>query len=123
MRVITVRPNDKPWMNSIIRQSIHRRNRLLRKYNKKKLPEDWNLYKTQRNLTVSIIRKEKASYYAKLNAMLSNPKISAKKWWGVVKSIYGTKVCSTIPPLKESDIYVYDPKEKVKLFNDYFETR
>jgi hypothetical protein len=25
--------------------------------------------------------------------------------------------------LKESDIYVYDPKEKVKLFNDYFETR
>ena len=96
---------------------------MLRKYNKKKLPGDWNLYKTQHNLTVSIIQKEKASYYAKLNAMLSNPKISTKKWWGVVKSIYGTKVCSTIPPLKESDIYVYDPKEKVKLFNDYFETR
>ena len=52
--------------------------------------------------------------------MLSNPKISAKKWWGVVKSIYGTKVCSTIPPLKENDIYVYDPKEKAKLFNVYF---
>jgi hypothetical protein len=93
-------------------------NRLLRKYNKKKLPKDWNLYKTQRNLTVSIIRKEKASYYVKLNAMLSNPKISAKKWWGVVKSTNGTIVCSTIPP--RNYIYVYDPKEKAKLFNDYF---
>jgi hypothetical protein len=50
--------------------------------------------------------------------MLSNPKISAKKWWGVVKSIYGTKVCSTIPP--RNYIYVYDPKEKAKFFNDYF---
>ena len=50
--------------------------------------------------------------------MLSNPKISAKKWWGVVKSIYGTKVCSTIPP--RNYIYVYDRKEKAKLFNDYF---
>ena len=119
-RVITVRPNDKPWMNSIIRRSIRRRNRLLRKFQKNKLAKDWSLYKTQRNLTVSIIRKEKASYYEKLNAMLSNPKLSAKKWWGVVKSIYGTKVCSTIPPLKENDIYVYDPKEKAKLFNDYF---
>ena len=39
-RVITVRSNDKPWMNSIIRRSIPMRNRLLRKYNKKKLPED-----------------------------------------------------------------------------------
>jgi NAD(P)H-flavin reductase len=93
---------------------------LLPKYNKKKLPKDWNLYKTQRNLTVSIIRKEKASYYVKLSPMLSNPKISAKKWWGVVKSIYGTKVCSTIPPLKENYIYVCDPNEKAKLFNDYF---
>jgi hypothetical protein len=52
--------------------------------------------------------------------MLSNPKISFQKWWGMVKSIYGTKVCSTIPPLKENDIYVYDPKEKAKLLNDYF---
>jgi hypothetical protein len=58
------------------------RNRLLGKYNRKKLPKDWNLYKTQRNLTVHIIRKEKASYYVKLNATLSNPKKSAKKWWG-----------------------------------------
>ena len=32
-------------------------------------------------------------------------------------------MCSSIPPLKENDIYIYNPNEKAKLFNDYFVTQ
>jgi hypothetical protein len=38
-------------------------------------------------------------------------------WMGVVKSIYGTRICSTIPPLKENDIYVYMIKRKRRNFS------
>ena len=79
-REITIRPSDKPWMNNIIRRSMRRRNRLLRKFRSTKLLIDWSRYKIQRNHTVSIIRKEKALFYAKLNSILSNPSLNAKRW-------------------------------------------
>lgn len=120
LREVTIRPRDKPWMTGKIRRSIRKRDRLLRKFRSTNSLADWNKYKKQRNLTVSIIRKEKVLYFAKVNSMLCDPKLNAKKWWGVVKSLYGVKACSQIPPLKEGDIFISDSLQKAELFNNYF---
>jgi hypothetical protein len=35
-RIVVIRPNDKPWMTSAVRSAIHKRNRILKQFSKKK---------------------------------------------------------------------------------------
>ena len=51
---------------------------------------------------------------------MSNPSTSVKKWWNIIKSYYGIKAGISVPPLQEGDSYIFDPKEKADVFNDYF---
>ena len=115
-----IRPGDKPWMNGAIRQAIRKRDRLLKAYTKFKSSSTWEKYRINRNVVVKLIRKAKLDYQQKTNELLSNPETSAKKWWNVAKSFYGSKVSSAIPPLYEHNNYVFDSKDKADLFNDFF---
>lgn len=99
-----IRPNDKPWMNGDIRRAIRKRDRLLKVYTRYKCPSKWENYRVQRNLVVHLIRKAKLDYNHKINEQLSNPITSAKKWWNIVKSFYGIKVSTAIPPKRQSRI-------------------
>ncbi len=119
-RTVTIRPRDKPWMNSGIRKEIRKRNRLLKYYCSHKSPEAWENYRVQRNLTTSHIRAAKETFYVKLNEKLQNPEIVPKKWWGLIKLHYGNKIHSNIPALVDGDRVITDSKEKATLFNDYF---
>ena len=116
---VMICPGDKPWMNGAIRRAIRKRNRLLKSYTKFKSSSKWEKYRINRNLVIKI-RKAKLDYQQKTNEMLSNLATSAKKWWNVAKSFYGSKVSSAIPPLYENNNYVFDPKDKADLFNDFF---
>ena len=41
-------------------------------------------------------------------------------WWNLVNSsVYGFKAESSIPPLYESDRYIFYPKEKADIFNEF----
>lgn len=120
---IVVRPNDKPWMNSKIRNAIRKRNRLLKFYCRRKNSITWERYRLQRNLTTTLIRSCKAKYFEKLNTKLQDPKLVTKKWWGIVKSLYGSKIHSSIPPLSDGDRIITDAKEKATIFNQYFITQ
>ena len=71
----------------------------------------------QRNLTTTLIRICKTKYFANLNMKLQDPKLGPKKWWGIVKSLYGSKIQSTIPALFDGDRVITDAKEKATLFN------
>ena len=122
-RTVTIRPRDKPWVNSEIRRAIRKRNRLLKYYCRHKSPEAWEIYRRQRNFTTTLIRKRKLIYYDTLNAKLQNPKIGPKKWWSIVKSLYGSKIQCSTPTLIENNCLVSDAKEKAALFNDYFVTQ
>ena len=61
----------------------------------------------QKNM-VRLIRSAKINYSAKLNLPLSDPLTSAKRWWGIVKSIYGNKHYSAIPAIYDGDNLVSD---------------
>jgi hypothetical protein len=87
-REITVRPEDKPWMNGSIRQAIRRRDRLLKRFSNIKSVLSWERYRTQRYLVVKLIRRAKMEHQRKINTLLADPTTSAKKWWGISKSLY-----------------------------------
>ena len=119
-KIVMIRPGDKSWMNGAIRRAIRKCDRLLKAYTKFKSSFKWEKYRINRNLVFKLIRKAKLDYQQKTNEILSNPATSAKKWWNVAKSFYGSKVSSAIPPLYENNNYVFDPKDKADLFNDFF---
>ena len=107
-------------MNGKVRGAIRKRNRLLKIYSRLKSPASWEKYRIQRNYTSSLMRHSKKIYYENLNSKLSDPTICSKKWWGIVKSLYGQKIQGTIPPLVEGSRTIFDAKEKAELFNEYF---
>jgi hypothetical protein len=122
-REVIIRARDKPWMTSTIRSAMRKRDRFLRKFRLTKSLTDWNKYKSQKNLTVGIVRKEKLLYFNKLNSTLSDPKLNTKNWWKVVKTVYGSKACAQIPPIKKGGIFISYPLKKGELFNNYVVTQ
>jgi hypothetical protein len=80
----------------------------------------WDRYRQQRNLTTSLIRSNKKKYFSNLNERLQDSSTSSKCWWGIVKSLYGSKMQMSIPTLIEGASYICCSKEKAELFNDYF---
>ena len=83
LKIVTIRPRDKPWMTGAVRRAIRKRNRQLRTHNNRPNEYSWENYRKQRNLTTQLIRSAKQSYYDKVNKDLSNPLISSKKWWSI----------------------------------------
>ena len=110
---VVVRPRDKPWMNSEIRRAVRRRNRLLKIFCQNKLPENWEVYRLQRNFTTSLTGRHK----------LQDPLLGAKKWWGLIKQFYGNTIQTTVPSLLGGDCLVTDSKDKAILLNDYFSSQ
>ena len=74
-RTVVIRPRDKPWMNSLIRKSIRKRDRLLKLNSRYRTLSTWGRYKQQRNLTTSLIRSRKMEYYKNVNLKLQDPNL------------------------------------------------
>ena len=86
-------------MNGAIRKAIRKRNRLLKLFNKSKTQSAWEKYRQQRNFTTSLIRKNKVKYFEEVDLKLRDPCTGPKKWWGIVKALYGQKLHSSVPTL------------------------
>ena len=57
LKIVTIRPKDKPWMTGEIRLAIRKCDRYIRTYNNNnKLSAAWESYRKQRNQTVSLIQ-------------------------------------------------------------------
>ena len=61
-KTVTIRPNDKPWMNGRNRLSIRKRNCFLKMHNKKSTLNLWECYHLQHNHTTYLIRNAKKVY-------------------------------------------------------------
>ena len=120
LKTVTIRPNDKPWMDSKVRLAIRRRDRLLRIHNLRPSPVTWESYRAQCNIVTSLIRFAKKSFYESANRELSKPDINRKKWWSIVNRVCGRENSSSIPPIVENEVPIFDPKEKACIFNEYF---
>ena len=104
LKTVTIRPNDKPCMDSKVRVAIRGRDRLLRIHNKRPSPVTWESYRAQRNIVTSLIRFAKKSFYERANKDLSNPDINCKKWWSIVNRVCGRENSSSIPTIVENEV-------------------
>ena len=59
-RIFSIRLRDKSWVDSYVRLAMRKRNSLLKLYCKCKTRASWEKYRQQRNLTTTLIRKNKA---------------------------------------------------------------
>ena len=84
-----IRPRDKPWMDSSVRLAIRKQDHLMTLYCKYKKQASVEKYLQQRNLTMTLIRKNKAKYFHKVNAKLQDVTTGVKAWWSfLVKGLY-----------------------------------
>ena len=86
-KTITVRPNDKPFMNNLIRNKIRHRNRIHHKAKTSNNPDHWKKFREIRNEIISLVRKAKEDYKCKLTSQLIDKNIPPGKWWRIAKSV------------------------------------
>ena len=118
---VSIRPNDKSWLNSQVRLAIRKRNRFLSLHNKNPTQISWERYRFKQNQTNYLIQTVKKNYLRKLNCDLYDSSVSDKKWWSLVKQVYDSRLSSlSSSALIGNDILISDPLEKACLFNSFF---
>lgn len=123
-KIITVRPNDKPWMNNTIRLKMRQRNRIHRKAKIINTPHYWERFRYLRNETLDLIRAAKKNYIKKLENCLNENSVPPDKWWKIAKSITNfTNKSSSIPPLESDNQTINHPIDKAEILNNHFSNR
>ena len=69
-RVVTIRPNDKPWFNSELRRKIRKRDRLRKQAIKKNSTAIYEKYRKQRNHVNNVKKAIKQAYYIDLYGLI-----------------------------------------------------
>ena len=119
-KTIICRPLDPPWLTTYIRKLIRKRKRLFSKFKKSKNANDFDNYKTFRNIVTNEIRKSKKEQIDKLTENINNNTNCSKDWWKTLKAFIKPNQTSSIPPLNvNGDIYS-DNTDKATILNDYF---
>jgi len=118
---IVIRPNDRPWMNGLIRKLMRERNRKHKIAKRKNRPLDWQQFRTIRNRVISEIRKAKRNYDEKLDHKINN-ECNTKCWWRLVKQYFkkGNNKSSKFPPLEINGEIIDDETSIANALNDYF---
>ncbi len=122
-RTINKRKKDKPWMTGYIRHLLSQRNKWNGIFGKSGKLED----RTERNRLRSLCKKEiriaKAKYRINQTAQLSDPNIGVKKYWSIMKEIYGNKIKASIPTLIDDNVTYSTDIDKANLFADLFSSQ
>ena len=120
-KVVTIRPNEHPWITCQIRNLIRKRKRTFRKYKKTQNLLFWEKFKILRNQIVSNIRSSKKNYFDKLEEILSKENVNSKIFWKTSKQVMGLQKSNhTIPTLKLNDKFAEKDIDKANMLNDYF---
>ena len=95
-----VRANQAPFINKTINKEIMKRSRLRNKFLNTKSDIDRKAYNKQRNLCVSLIRREKKNFFNNIN---TRDITNNKTFWKTVKPLFTDKIQtkSKITPIEK----------------------
>ena len=83
-KIVTIRPDDYPWINGKIRKLIRKRKRLFRKARKSNNNVQlWHKFKTVRNKVIYEIRASKNNYFENLANSINIDNPNPKLFWKV----------------------------------------
>ena len=88
VKMKTLRFNNNPFMNKVLRKAIMTRSRLKDKFNSNSSAKKWKSYKKQRNFCLKLLRQTKEKYFNNINVK----KVSDNKtFWKSVKPFFSNK--------------------------------
>ena len=123
-KVVTIRPNDYPWITCYIKTLMRRRRRLYNKLKKTNSLHFWNQFKILRNKTTDLIRKSKQDYFDKLENILTHGNFNSKQFWKTSKQLLKLgKSSQSIPTLYHNNKYAETELQKANMLNDYFSSQ
>ena len=123
---VTIRPNDKPWMDSLLKKTIRIRNRLRTKAQKTKRESDWISFRKIRNKVNNMKKFAISHFYDNIDSQLKDASTNDNKlYWKLLKHFFNTKSSSELPPIQYTDSNGKDKSafsdlEKIELLNNYF---
>lgn len=83
---VVIRPNDKPWYDSIIRSTSRKRDRMKRKATKSDKSEDWHKYKQLRNKVNNLKKHAKEKFYNNIeNEIIEANTNNTELYWKLIK--------------------------------------
>lgn len=103
-----------------IRILLRRRDRAWKRYKRTGSVEHQQLFKDLRRQVTARIRQTKREYIDRLNSRLEDPTCPPKEYWRLVRSVYGNKTLSSIPPITNEGVAIAAAESKAELFNTYF---
>lgn len=118
----TIRPKDKEFMNSYIRQLMTKRDRMHKQL--KRNPNNENLkyeYREIRKTIVTEIGRSKFGWETKRDKILSEGEFSNRKWWKFAKTLITTSSPPSIndTPLLDGNDIISDDLDKANLINKF----
>ena len=77
-------------------------------------------FRSLQNNLANTIETTKQQYFAKIAKKLSDPNISSKTYWSILKYFLTDKKVPCIPPIFHENRFITDFREKAELFNSFF---
>ena len=114
------RANNSLHMSKPLRKAIMKRSKLKNIANKTKLLEDMTNYRKQRNLVVSLNRKEKKKLFDSVNVNSGN----SNNFWKICKPLFTNKVDAIKEKilLVEGNNIISNDNDIATVFNEFFNT-
>ena len=120
-QLIRFSDKDPPWMSLELKTAIKRKHRVYKKFLQRGRSQDnMNKVKAVQYEVSKMIQKAREDYYFKIGHKLSDPGLSNKAYWSVLKRLINRKTSLNIPPLMDNGLFVTNPSCKANLLNDYF---
>ena len=112
-----LRANNSPHMTKELRQAIMKRSRLKNIANRTNSPEDVDNYRKQRNLVVSLNKKQKKALFDNIDL----DKNGSKSFWKTCKPLFSkVDAIGERIVLVEGDSVISNDRDIATVFNTYF---
>ncbi|MCG7869883.1 MAG: hypothetical protein JAY74_26365 [Candidatus Thiodiazotropha taylori] len=120
-KIATIRPNEYPWINGMIRKLIRKRKRLYRRAKRTNIQQVWQKFKKTRNTVINEIRKSQQEYLNKLSDQLNAEKVNPKLFWKISKQLLNLDLSSSsVPPLNVNGNILENDLDKATALNSFF---
>ena len=116
---MAIHGNTSPWLNSKLKQAMFKRDWLKKKATKSGASEDWEAYRTQRNLVNKEIKLTKKNFYQR---QITEASGNQRATWKIIKQLIGKETGSTkIIELKnDSGLNLSEPGDVANSLNSYY---
>ena len=121
IRCISLKSNQKPWVNADLKRQIRKRERLFKSAKKTGTDYNWERWRHQPNIVTSTNRRLKKEYMEREVSKLLTLKPNPQRYHQTLRRIMGRSRHDTIPQLQgPNGVVMTNDDEKATLLNTYF---